>query len=95
MCAVRWSSSFCRCARRSAACGANGKRGERCLAVSAPQRRAPTEAVRERESLKPVLHARPHPYPLITMQEQGAHISELGGGHPDRGKAFLGEELEQ
>jgi hypothetical protein len=51
--------------------------------------------VRERQPLQRVLYARPHPHPLIAMEQQGADVSELGGGHPDRWEAILGEKLEQ
>lgn len=40
---------------------------QRRLALATPQARAPSQPVRQRETLQRVLHARPHPHPLIPM----------------------------
>ncbi len=58
--------------------------GQRRLTKSTPQGRAPEEAVRQGQSLERVLHACPHPHPLITV-EQGAHIGVSSAGIPGRG----------
>ena len=71
------------------------QRREQRLALAIPQRVAPPHTVRHRDRVQRVLDARPHPDPLMTVQEERSQVSQLGRRHPDRRKPILRQQLQQ
>jgi hypothetical protein len=56
---------------------------------------ATPRAVRHRDRMQRLLHARPHPDPLMTMQEERSQVSQLGRRHPDRREPTFHQQLQQ
>ena len=65
------------------------QRREDGLALDAPERAAPTNALPEGNRLQRMLHARAHPHPLMTVEKQRSQIPLRRRGHPDRRKSIL------
>jgi hypothetical protein len=71
------------------------QRLECLLANSAPQRVAQPQAAIQRHGLQRVLDSGSQAHPLMTVPQQRAQISLLGGGHPDRWKTILCQQLQK
>src|SRR5260370_33894313 len=70
------------------------QRSECLLANSAPQRVAQPQAAIQRHGLQRVLDSGSQAHPLLAVPQQRAQISLLGGGHPDRWKTILCQQLQ-
>ena len=71
------------------------QRREQRLTLAIPQRVAPPNAVRHRDRVQRVLHARAHPNPLMAVQEERTQIAKLGRRHPDRRKPIFRQQPQQ
>jgi hypothetical protein len=56
---------------------------------------AAPHTVGQHDRVERVLHTRPHPDPLMTVQQQGSEIPVLRGRHPNRRKPTLVQQLQQ
>jgi len=68
---------------------------QRVLARLVPERVTSPQTMIECHGLQRVLHAQPHPRPLMTVPHERAKISLLGGRHPDRGETILCQQLQK
>jgi hypothetical protein len=47
----------------------------------------------KRDRLQRVLQSRSHPYPLVTVSQQGSQVPLFDRGHPNLRKAILDEQI--
>ena len=64
------------------------------LACLAPKSWAPPQPVTERKGLKCILDPRPHPHPLVTVEQKRPQISLLGRGDLNRGETIFYQQLQ-
>jgi len=55
----------------------------------------PAEPLPQRDRLQRLLHARPHPDPLMAVEQPRAEVPELGRRHQDRRKAIFDQQCQQ